>query len=142
MRTHSSILGIAVLAGTLMLGASANAQGYGYGSYENASYQAPNENVDVTVPRYNPQRDRYGAPYREISMSQNVYFGDLNLRTRHGERVLKSRISQSARTMCRKLDARYPITAPNSPGCYTTAMNDALQQADDAIADARGYGRY
>jgi UrcA family protein len=144
MKTKTSGLRVALLAaGALMLGATAaSAQEYGYGSYENASYQAPSENVDVSVPRYSPGRDRYGAPYRNISMSKDVYFGDLNLRTRHGERILRDRISQTARVMCHQLNVRYPITAPNSPGCYTTAMGDAMAQAHVAIADARGYDRY
>ncbi len=142
MKTKSSGLRVALLAaGALMLGATA-ASAQEYGSYENASYQAPSESVDVSVPRYAPGRDRYGAPYRNISMSKDVYFGDLNLRTRHGERILRDRISETARAMCHQLNVRYPITAPNSPGCYTTAMGDAMAQVQVAIADARGYDRY
>lgn len=142
MKTKTSGLRIALLAaGALILGATA-AGAQEYGSYENALYQAPSESVDVSVPRYAPGRDRYGAPYRNISMSKDVYFGDLNLRTRYGVRILRSRISQTARVMCHQLNVRYPITAPNSPGCYTTAMGDAMAQAQVAIADARGYDRY
>lgn len=130
-------------AGTLLiLAAPASAQGYGY---ENAAYEnGVDENVTVSVPRYAPQRSELGAPYRYISMSKGVYFGDLNLRTRSGARELKDRIGYTARMMCRQLDVRYPVTAPGSPGCYTTAMNDAMEQANFAIAEARGYklGRY
>jgi UrcA family protein len=124
-------------AGALVLaGTAANAQEYGY---ENTAYENTNENVDVSVPRYAPQRDRYGAPYRNISMSKDVYIGDLNLRRNHDVREMRSRISETARVMCHQLNVRYPITAPNSPGCYTTAMGDAMAQASVAIADARGY---
>jgi hypothetical protein len=52
--------------------------------------------------------------------------------------VLRDRLSATARSLCRQLDIRYPITAPGSPGCYTTAMNDAMYRADIAIAQARG----
>jgi UrcA family protein len=125
-------------AGTLLLlGASANAQEYGYG-YEDAAYSAPDENVTVSVPRYNPQRSPLGAPYRYISMSKGVYIGDLDLRTRRDIRVMRDRISYTARNMCHQLNVRYPITAPGSPGCYTTAMNDAMYQANIAIAQQRG----
>lgn len=123
-------------AGTLLLlGTSANAQGYGY---QDASYSTADEDVTVSVPRYAPQRSPLGAPYRYISMSKGVYVGDLNLRTRHGVHVMRDRISDTARNMCRQLNVRYPITAPGSPGCYTTAMNDAMYQANIAVAQARG----
>ena len=143
MRTNSSGLRVALAAaGAFVFAATAaSAQDYNYGRYENTAYENPTENVDVSVPRYAPQRDRYGVPYRNVSLSKDVYIGDLNLRTRYGVREMRSRISQTARVMCHQLNVRYPITAPNSPGCYTTAMGDAMAQASIAIADARGYDR-
>jgi UrcA family protein len=130
------LLGAAALAANAMMFAApaATAQEYGYG-YRDVSY---NENVEVTVPRYHPERSPLGAPYRYVSMSRPVYVGDLDLRTRHDTRVLRDRLSATARSLCRQLDIRYPITAPGSPGCYTTAMNDAMYRADIAIAQARG----
>lgn len=139
MRTGSLRTALLAAGALLLLGASANAQEYGY---ENASYSMPSENVEVTVPRYAPQRSSLGAPYRLISMSKGVYVGDLDLRSRHDVRIMRDRISETARRMCRQLDVRYPITAPGSPGCYTTAMNDAMYQANIAIARERGYDRY
>ena len=101
-------------AGTiLLLGASANAQEYGSG-YQYASYGSADEDVTVSVPRYAPQRSSLGAPYRYISMSKGVYIGDLNLRTHRGVSIMRDRISDTARNMCRQLNVRYPITAPNS----------------------------
>lgn len=138
MRTGSLRTALLAAGALLLLGASANAQEYGYG-YEDAAYSAPDEDVTVSVPRYAPQRSPLGAPYRYISMSKGVYIGDLNLRTRHDVRIMRDRISYTARRMCRELDIRYPITAPGSPGCYTTAMNDAMYQANIAVAQQRGY---
>jgi UrcA family protein len=126
-------------AGALaLLGASANAQEYGYG-YEDTAYGMPHEDVEVTVPRYAPQRSSLGAPYRYISMSQDVYVGDLDLRTHRGVDVMRDRIGETARRMCHRLNVRYQVTAPGSPGCYTTAMNDAMYQANIAVAEARGH---
>jgi UrcA family protein len=137
MRTTSGLRVALLAAGALLFaGGAASAQDYGY---QQASYEGGRENVEVSVPRYHQQRSIYGVPYREISLSKNVYVGDLDLRTRHDARVLRDRVSHTARNLCRKLDRQYPITAPMSPGCYTTAMNDAMRQADDAIAYARGY---
>jgi UrcA family protein len=138
MRTGSLRTALLAAGALLLLGATANAQEYGYG-YEDTAYSAPDEDVTVSVPRYAPQRSRLGAPYRNISMSKAVYVGDLNLRTRHGVRIMRDRISDTARSMCHQLNVRYPITAPGSPGCYTTAMNDAMYQANIAIAQERGY---
>jgi len=135
--TARSLRTALLTAGALMLlGTTANAQGYGY---QDTAYQmSDDETVNVTVPRYHPERSPLGAPYRYVSMSKAVYTGDLNLRTRYGARELRNRISYTARNMCRKLDVMYPVTAPDSPGCYTTAMNDAMYQANRAIARARG----
>jgi UrcA family protein len=143
MRTHSLRTALLAASALLLLGASASAQEYGRG-YEETAYNLPDENVEVTVPRYAPQRSPLGAPYRLISMSKGVYIGDLDLRSRHDVRVMRDRISYTARSMCRRLDALYPVTAPGSPGCYTTAMNDALYQANIAIAQQRGshFDRY
>jgi UrcA family protein len=132
MRTKTAFIAAGAF---LLLGASANAQGY---NYPDNTYRVGDETVNVTVPRYHPERGPLGAPYRYVSMSKGVYVGDLNLRTRHGVREMRHRISYTARSMCRRLDVMYPITAPDSPGCYTTAMNDAMYQANIAITRARG----
>lgn len=130
-------LSVVAAAGVMMLAGSPvlaqDDDGYRY-----AAYGPDNETVHVTVPRYHPQRSPLGAPYRLVSMSKGVYIGDLDLRTRRDVRVLRDRISYTARTLCHRLNAMYPVTAPNSPGCYTTAMDDAMYQADIAIARARG----
>jgi hypothetical protein len=36
-----------------------------------------------------------------------------------------------------KLDVRYPVSADNSPPCYSTAVRNAMYEADEAISDAR-----
>ncbi len=126
-------------AGALTLFAtSANAQEYGDNgatTYQDGS----DENIEVTVPPYRPQHDELGAPYRYLSLSKQVHFEDLDLRTEDGAQALRTRVRYTAGQLCRQLDARYPTTAPNSPPCYTNAVADAMQQADIAISDARGY---
>ncbi len=131
MRISISAL-IAAGALTLVSGA-ASAQGY-----QDTAYQ-PNENVEITVPHYGPQRSELGAPNVRVSLSRAVRYDDLDLRTRHGARVLRERIQLTARLLCRDLDERYPVTADDSPPCYKNAADDALYRADRAIADARGY---
>ena len=140
MRIHSPILAsmVALLAGSafVLIGASANAQGY---SDHDDAYRNNPENFEVTVPRPGPQRDKMGAPYVNRSLSQEVYFNDLDLRTGRGAHILRERVKLTARLLCRELDERYPVTADNSPPCYNDAAEDALYQADRAIDDARNY---
>jgi len=137
MKTRSLRTALLAAGTVLLLGATANAQDYRYG-YQDAAYSTADEDVIVSVPRYAPQRSPLGAPYRYISMSKGVYVGDLDLRSRHDVRIMRDRISYTARNMCHQLNVRYPVTAPGSPGCYTTAMNDAMYRANIAIAEARG----
>ena len=66
-------------------------------------------------------------------------FDDLDLRTDWGARELRHRIEYTARVMCQRLDAMYPIKADNSPPCYRTAVEGAMYQADTAINQARAY---
>ena len=122
-----------VATGALMLvSGAANAQGY-----QDTAYQ-PNENVEITVPHYGQPRSELGAPNVRVSLSREVRFDDLDLRTRHGVRILRARIQLTARLLCRDLDERYPVTADDSPPCYKNAVDDALYRADRTIAGVRG----
>jgi len=136
MKSHLLCAALLV-GGAFTLGtASANAQDYG--SYDNDVYQNAPENYEVITPRPKPQ-SKFGAPYVNRSLSQEVYFDDLDLRTNRGAHILRSRVRLTARLLCRDLDERYPVTADNSPPCYRNAAENGLYQADMAIRDARSY---
>ena len=137
MRKHSTMLALLAGSAFVFIGASASAQDYGYDRDD--AYRSAPENFEVTVPRPGPQRDRMGAPYTNRSLSQEVRFDDLDLRTGHGARILRERVKLTARMLCRELDERYPVTADNSPPCYNDAAEDALYRANRAIHDARNY---
>ncbi len=94
----------------------------------------PREQITVTAPHLN-QRSPIGAPIIDVAMTREVRFDDLNLRTRHGARELRSRVGFAAKTLCQSLDNRYP--APNNDRCMEVAYRDAIVRADDAIAAAR-----
>lgn len=130
--------------GVVFAASIANAESADGGRYQPVAYtQNDNDSDDiiVTAPRQRNERSAIGAPIRDVAMTQEVSFDDLDLTTNHGARELKNRVRQTARNLCHQLDVRYPVTADRSPDCYTTASNDALAQADDAIADARRYAR-
>ncbi len=117
------------------LASSASAQSY---SDNRDSYRA-GEEVTVTAPRYRGERgSTTGAPIRNVAFSRDVYVGDLDLHTNWGVRALQSRIRSTARTLCSKMDRLYPVSADNSPDCFQTAVDNAMAQADDMIADSRG----
>lgn len=135
--TRKMLLLAASIAGLTLAAAGANAQS----AYDDRDgyYDNGTENIIVEVPRYEPQRRGHlGAPIRTVSMSRDVNFGDLDLSTDWGADRLRQRIKSTARQLCNNLDNRFPVTADDSPPCYSTAVNEAMDQAEDAIAKARG----
>jgi UrcA family protein len=137
---------LSLLAATaigLALATPASAQQYD--RYDDPSYRnSSDEQIEVTVPRYHPRSSTTGAPIRDVALSREVRFDDLNLRTAWGAHQLKVRIRSAATDLCQKLNIRYPVSADNSPPCFQTAVHRAMYQADRAIGDARheAYERY
>jgi UrcA family protein len=129
---------LSLLAATaigLMLAAPANAQQYG--RYDEPTYgNSSDEQIEVMVPRYHP-RSAIGAPIRDVAVSREVRFDDLDLRTAWGAHELKARIRYTASDLCQKLNIRYPVSADGSPPCFQTTVHRAMNQADRAINDAR-----
>ena len=131
---------LALLAGAVcgfaFVCAPANAQQYSrYG--EPVSYGSPaDEQIEVIAPRHR-ERSAIGADIRDVAMSREVRFDDLDLRTARGARELRARIRYTASNLCTKLNVRYPVSADNSPPCFATAVRNAMLEADDAISDAR-----
>jgi len=132
---------LSLLAATaigLALAAPANAQQYDrqYDRYGDAMYGNSDEEIVVTAPRYHP-RSEIGAPIRDVALSRDVRFDDLDLRTARGAHELKLRIRYTANDLCQRLNIRYPVSYGNNPPCYQTSVRHAMYQADRAISDAR-----
>ncbi|MGN6516559.1 MAG: UrcA family protein [Rhizomicrobium sp.] len=124
---------IAMLAlGACLLSLPAIAQDYG----------PADENIVVEAPRshhYTPRRSAIGAPIEDVAISAPVRYDDLDLTTDRDVHRLHTRIFVAARHLCRQLDNRYPIAVSDgSPSCYRQAVDDAMAQADDAVARAYG----
>ena len=126
----------ATACGFALVCAPANAQQYSrYG--EPVSYGTPaDEQIEVIAPRHR-ERSAIGAEIRDVALSQEVRFDDLDLRSAWGARALRARIRYSASNLCMKLDVRYPGSADNSPLCYANAVRNAMFEANEAISDAR-----
>jgi UrcA family protein len=144
-----------LLAGAVLFAASAaQAQDYGYPNdstryegrynhdgYRDVSYGGSNEVVTVEVPRH-PERDSVtGAPVEDIALSEPVRFDDLDLATREGAHALRDRIRRTASQLCRRLGENYVSSSSDGSHCYRDAVDEALEQADGAIADARADAR-
>lgn len=132
------LLVAASAAGVMLAAPTVSAQDY----YDEAAYDRPNEEIIVQAPEYyrHQQRDSAtGAPIVDVAMSREVRFDDLDLRSGWGARALRTRVSATARRLCDRLNVRFPASSADSPDCFRTAYYDAMAQADEAIARARGY---
>lgn len=105
------------------------------GGYDAPGAYSSTEEVIIQAPRYRgPQRSTIGAPIEDVGISAPVRFDDLDLTTDWGVHALHTRIFVAARTLCQRLDNRYPITVSDgAPSCYRQAVNDAMAQADAAV---------
>ena len=132
LSTRNILLASAALGLTLGLAVPTKAQ-----DYRDVSYGSTEE-VIVTAPRPPQERGDYGAPIRDVALSSEIRFDDLDLTTGYGARALQRRVSATARDLCRRLEVRYPVATSDSPPCFQTAYENAMDQADEAIAQARG----
>jgi len=83
----------------------------------------------------------YGNPTR---LSRTISLSDLDLATREDQQLLRLRIRDTARDLCRALREE-PGTggaSPLVPSCQTQAVRDARPQVRQAIAQAYDSGRY
>jgi UrcA family protein len=99
----------------------------------------PRESVEVIAPRY-PFRTPRGGAIEQVSLSREVRAYDLDLRTPWGADELRSRVRFAARNLCEKIDRSF-ATVDDGRSCYYEAVDRAMEQADAAIAEARGYSR-
>jgi UrcA family protein len=112
--------------GAVLVATSASAQ--------TAAPSGTHEVVTVTAPRpHERQRSTIGAPIINVSLSREVRFDDLDLRTAGGAHALRARVRDTARALCRQLDQQYLVTEDDGRSCVTAAEDDALAQADSAI---------
>lgn len=71
-----------------------------------------------------------------ISIVSKVSFADLNLATNSGAMELQKRIKASATQICGQLKKLYPDSADTDPPCVEAAIQNAMKEANKAIAAA------
>ncbi len=131
--TRAALLAASALALALATVPASAQTSYG----GNPTAETPSEEVIITAPRYHARHNAIGAQLDTVSLSRDVSFTDLDLRTERGARLLRARVRETARTLCQQLQTDYLVTEDDSPPCYATALRDALGQADTAIREAR-----
>jgi UrcA family protein len=129
----------ALLASALGLALAASSAGaQDYNDSAPAYRSTSTEEVVVAAPRNRVERSgTTGAPIVDVALQRPVRFDDLDLRTEGGAHMLRERVRFTAQRLCRDLDRRYPITVSGGPSCYREAVDDAMEQAETAIDQAR-----
>lgn len=103
---------------------------------------ADSDDIIVTAPgvqHYDTgRRTSSGAPIVTLTEQRVVETADLDLRYNADVRVLRRRIDATVADACRDVERETITPLDTNRDCVRTAMNDAMAQADDMIATARG----
>ena len=123
-------------AGALFTTGSALAQSAPYSN-------GPTESVTVVAPRLHADTSPLNGPLEKASLSMTVHYGDLNLLTRRGARILRGRVWQAAHEVCDRLADAYPVyEMTTEKPCVRTAYEGAMVKAYGAISATRINYRY
>jgi UrcA family protein len=98
-----------------------------------ASAQSAIGGVTVTAPR-TLGKTSSGIPIEQVSMSATVAFKDLDLKKPQGAAELDKRVRSTAASMCKKLEADYPVGTPDAVTCAKQAVKNAEPQVQAAKA--------
>src|SRR5690242_17060413 len=94
-------------------------------------------NLTVTAPRFHVEGNRMRSVPERVSLSTNVRYDDLDLRSYRGAHTLRGRVREAAQSVCAQLAEAYPFYQLNGTSCYKSALENGMVRADAAIRDAR-----
>ena len=100
------------------------------------------KDVPVVAPevvRERVGRGRHGQPVEVAYLARSVSYADLDLTKPSDQKVLRDRVWATARTACRELGARTPLTLYQTPAdapCVGDAGRASQKIADQVIAAA------
>ena len=83
--------------------------------------------VTVTAPRF-IGREANGTPIERVSISATVRVADLDLKTPRGVGELNKRVRDVAASLCKSLEADYPIGTPEYTACVKESVRAASSQ--------------
>lgn len=79
----------------------------------------------------------YGVPIREIAIQSHVSYADLDLTSTNGVMELENRIKKTAKSSCRQIEVDIPAKGSTEAKCIKDAIDEAMQEAQKAIAAKR-----
>lgn len=96
------------------------------------------EQVTVVAPRLvrHTERTPTGAANELVSLTRRVSIGDLDLTKYADVMELEKRINETAEEACDYLAEMFPLASPDTPDCVRRAVDGAMAQAHEAIAQA------
>jgi len=83
-----------------------------------------------------PHESHAGPTPEIVSIQHLVSFSDLDLTKTADVVILKTRVTDAAKSACKQIDRLYPETRHKSKECYHTTLDNAQAQVDAAIAAA------
>lgn len=105
-------------------------------------YYGDDENIIVTAPgvqrEVTGRSSSTGAPIVTLTEQRVVDTSDLDLRYNGDVRELHRRINDTVASACRNVERRLDAPVDQPSDCVRAATRDAMAQADDLIAIARG----
>ena len=82
-----------------------------------------------------------GAQVEVISISQRVSYADLNLTSVSGSEEMEVRVKNTARTLCEKLEQKFPLSGVQLDTCVRNTVSKGLADVRTAIASAQKKAR-
>jgi UrcA family protein len=79
-----------------------------------------------------------GIPTEEVTVTRQVSYADLDLRTHAGTQALNARVEKAAELACKQIDELYPLEQDEAPNCIKQSVEKADRQVQEAIAAAHG----
>lgn len=134
---------VAFATASLLAAAAAPSFAQTYYEPKQPYYENESEDIIVTAPgpsRYDTgRRTSSGAPIQVVTAQRVVETGDLNLRySNYDVDVLRQRIRDNVTDACREVQSEVQTPLDTQRDCIRAATRDAMAQADDLIATARG----
>jgi len=113
-----------------------SAFGCAFGANVVMAQQAADVVVQADRPEITVKMPVRGSVVKEISLTQHVSYGDLDLTTPAGVAELEKRITVAAEAVCEKLDKVYPDSRPKGQTCTAISVKDAMHKVTAASVAA------
>lgn len=82
-----------------------------------------------------------GAKLEVVSISKRVSYADLNLASVSGSEEMEARVRSTARTLCEKLEQKYPLSGTQTETCIRDTVSKGMADVRTAIAAAEKKAR-